>query len=145
MNQNAIDIILIEDDQNDYEITARVLKRRGLAGTVVWLQDGEKALEYLAELKERMKGEVKRQPRLVILDIKLPKVLGFDVLLQIKQDDVLQHLPVVIFSSSNQERDLHRAGQLHANSYVVKPVDYDSYAHAIDGIVTYWIFTHKYL
>lgn len=145
MNQSVIDIILIEDDQNDYEITARVLKRRGLAGNVVWLQDGEKALEYLAGLKERMKEEVKRLPRLIILDIKLPKVLGFDVLEHLKQDDVLQHLPVVIFSSSNQERDILRAGQLHANSYVVKPVDYDSYAHAIDGIVTYWIFTHKYL
>ncbi|KAB2920920.1 MAG: response regulator [Bacteroidetes bacterium] len=145
MNQSTIDIILIEDDQNDYEITARVLKRRGLAGTIVWLQDGEKALEHLTALAGRMKGEVKRQPRLVILDIKLPKVLGFDVLQYIKQDEWLQHLPVVIFSSSNQERDIVRAGQLHANSYVVKPVDYDSYAHAIDVIVTYWIFTHKYL
>jgi two-component system response regulator len=145
MNTHPLEIIIVEDDQNDYEITTRILKRRGMYGNIAWLKDGEEALLYFDQLKTTISGEGKRHPRIVILDIKLPKILGFEVLKRIKEDPVLQYIPVIIFSSSNQERDLVLASQLHANSYIVKPVEYDAYAQSIDEMVTYWMFTHKFI
>jgi two-component system response regulator len=145
MNNHPLEIIIVEDDQNDYEITTRILKRRGMSGNIAWLKDGEEALLYFDQLKVTIAGEGKRHPRIVILDIKLPKILGFEVLKRIKEDPVLQYMPVIIFSSSNQERDLLLASQLHANSYIVKPVEYDAYAQSIDEMVTYWMFTHKFI
>lgn len=145
MNNHPLEIIIVEDDQNDYEITTRILKRRGMSGNIAWLKDGEEALLYFDQLKVTISGEGKRHPRIVILDIKLPKILGFEVLKRIKEDPVLQYMPVIIFSSSNQERDLLLASQLHANSYIVKPVEYDAYAQSIDEMVTYWMFTHKFI
>jgi DNA-binding response OmpR family regulator len=140
-----MEIIIVEDDINDYEITTRILKRRGKSGNVVWLKDGEEALNYIDSLRSVIVAEGKRLPRIIILDIKLPKVLGFEVLRKVKGDPVMQYIPVIIFSSSNQERDLVTAAELHANSYIVKPVNYDAYAHCIDEIVTYWMFTHKFI
>lgn len=145
MNNHPLEIIIVEDDQNDFEITTRILKRRGMSGNVVWLKDGEEALIHFQQLRTVIVNEGKRLPRIVILDIKLPKVLGFEVLKLIKEDSVLQYIPVIIFSSSNQERDLIQAAQLHANSYIVKPVEYDAYAQCIDEMVTYWMFTHKFI
>jgi two-component system response regulator len=145
MNNHPLEIIIVEDDQNDYEITTRILKRRGMSGNIAWLKDGEEALLYFDRLRQTIAAEGKRHPRIVILDIKLPKVLGFEVLKRIKEDSVLQYMPVIIFSSSNQERDLLLASQLHANSYIVKPVEYDAYAQSIDEMVTYWMFTHKFI
>ena len=145
MNNHPLEIIIVEDDQNDYEITTRILKRRGMSGHVAWLKDGEEALHYFDQLRSTIGAEGKRHPRIVILDIKLPKVLGFEVLKKIKEDPLLQYIPVIIFSSSNQERDLVLASQLHANSYIVKPVEYDAYAQSIDEMVTYWMFTHKFI
>lgn len=145
MNHAGTEIIIVEDDSNDYEITTRILKRRGMATHLVWLKDGEEALGYLETVKQSITVDGKRHPRIVILDIKLPKILGFEVLKMIKEDPMLQYIPVIIFSSSNQERDLMTAFRLHANSYIVKPVEYDAYAHCIDEIVTYWLFTHKFI
>ncbi|MFZ4619421.1 MAG: response regulator [Bacteroidota bacterium] len=145
MNNHPLEIIIVEDDQNDYEITTRILKRRGMSGSIIWLKDGEEALNYFETLRTVISSEGKRHPRFVILDIKLPKVLGFEVLKKIKEDPQLQYIPVIIFSSSNQERDLVLASQLHANSYIVKPVEYDAYAQSIDEMVTYWMFTHKFI
>ena len=144
MHHHPLEIIIVEDDPNDYEITTRILKRRGMAGNVIWLHDGEQALEHCAVLREQTAREGKRIPRIIILDIKLPKVLGFEVLKKIKEDPALQYIPVIIFSSSNQERDLITAAQYHANSYIVKPVDYEAYAQCIDEMVTYWMFVHKF-
>lgn len=145
MNNHPLEIIIVEDDQNDYEITTRILKRRGMSGNIVWKKDGEEALNYFEQLRTVILNEGKRHPRIVILDIKLPKVLGFEVLKKIKEDPLLQYIPVIIFSSSNQERDLVLSSQLHANSYIVKPVEYDAYAQSIDEMVTYWMFTHKFI
>lgn len=144
MHHHPLEIIIVEDDPNDYEITTRILKRRGMAGNVVWLQDGELALEHCRTLQDQIAREGKRLPRIIILDIKLPKVLGFEVLKRIKEDPALRYIPVIIFSSSNQERDLATAAQLFANSYIVKPVDYEAYAQCIDEMVTYWMFVHKF-
>lgn len=145
MNNHPLEIIIVEDDQNDYEITTRILKRRGMSGNIAWLKDGEEALLYFDQLRSTITAEGKRHPRIVILDIKLPKILGFEVLKRIKEDPVLQYIPVIIFSSSNQERDLLLASQLHANSYIVKPVEYDAYAQSIDEMITYWMYTHKFI
>lgn len=145
MNHHPLEIIIVEDDPNDYEITLRILKRRGMAGSVIWLKDGEEALIYVEKLRGIINADGKRLPRIVILDIKLPKVVGFEVLRILKEDEVLRYIPVIVFSSSNQDRDLAHAARLYANSYIVKPVEYDAYARCIDEIVTYWMFTHKYL
>lgn len=145
MSHHPLEIIIVEDDPNDYEITLRILKRRGMSANVQWLKDGEEAIIFAEKLRTVIVAEGKRLPRIVILDIKLPKVIGFEVLKVFKQDELLQYIPVIIYSSSNQERDIIAASQLHANSYVVKPVEYDAYARCIDEIVTYWMFTHKYL
>jgi two-component system response regulator len=142
MNQQIFTIIIVEDDPNDYEITLRVLKRRGLAHNVVWLKDGAEALEYCNTIKKECETGNVKNVRIMLLDLKLPKISGFDVLKRVKEEKQLCCIPVIVFSSSNQERDLKMACELHANSYIVKPVEFDHYSRCIDEIISYWLYTH---
>lgn len=130
-------ILLVEDSNNDIELILAVLTEINLAREVVVVQDGEQALDYLYQrgnFSQRQSGN----PVVVILDLKLPKIDGFEVIQQIKSDPRLKVIPVVVLTSSQQEQDLLKSYDLGINSYVVKPIDFPDFVEAIKKIGVFW-------
>ena len=136
MTDESIEILLAEDNAEDAEMTLRALKRNNLANRVHWVKDGEEALEYLF-------GEKTRPPKLVLLDIKMPKVDGIEVLRRLKADPATQRIPVVVMTSSNEERDVVESYRLGVNSYIVKPVQFDAFIETVAKIGLYWVVTNR--
>jgi CheY-like chemotaxis protein len=130
-------ILLVEDSAHDVELTLTALAEHNLANEVVVTRDGVEALDYLYR-RGRYADWPPGNPVVVLLDVKMPKVDGLEVLRQIKQDDALRRIPVVMLTSSREERDLVRSYSLGANAYVVKPVDFTSFADAIKEIGIFW-------
>jgi two-component system, response regulator len=132
-------ILLVEDSDDDAELTLRALRRNKVANEVVRLADGVEALEYL-EANGRFEGRNRLDvPDLVLLDIKLPRVNGLEVLRSMRSDEANGAIPVVVLSSSVEQRDLEAAYALGANSYVQKPVDFDRFVDAVGQIGAYWL------
>ncbi|MEP7357874.1 MAG: response regulator [Anaerolineales bacterium] len=135
-------IILVEDDANDVELTLMALAEHNLANPIVVLRDGVAVLDYLYG-----RGEYANSPRanpmVVLLDLKMPKVNGLDVLKQIKSDDDLKLLPVVMLTSSREERDLVASYKLGVNAYVVKPVRFEEFVSAIRGLGIFWALVNE--
>lgn len=130
-----VEILLVEDDPHDAELTMHTLEKFGLAGHVVHLEDGVAALAWLHQHAELVPEAL----RLVLLDLKLPKLDGLQVLQEIRSHERLRHLPVVMMTSSRQERDVLRSYELGVNSYVVKPLEYDEFTRAVEALGTYWL------
>ncbi|MEQ9423324.1 MAG: response regulator [Cyclobacteriaceae bacterium] len=131
---NQIDILLVEDSHDDAEITLRTLKQIGMSDKVHWAKDGEEALDFIeANLSKA------HLPKVILLDLKLPKVDGLEVLQAIRSNPELSKIPVVILTSSNEESDLLKSYSIGANSYIVKPVDFNSYSESIAEIGKYWL------
>jgi two-component system response regulator len=132
-------ILLVEDNDDDAELTLRALRRNKVANEVVRLADGVEALEYLSA-NGRFEGRNRYEvPDLVLLDIKLPRVNGLEVLRSMRSDGANGGIPVVVLSSSVEQRDLEEAYALGANSYVQKPVDFDRFVDAVGQIGSYWL------
>lgn len=135
-------ILLAEDDPNDIELTLMALRERRLANQVDVVHNGAQALEYLFRRGEyALRPAV--DPAVVLLDIKMPKVDGLEVLRQLKADPALRLLPVVILTSSREEGDLIRSYQLGVNAYVVKPVDFDQFVHAVSELGMFWAVVNE--
>jgi CheY-like chemotaxis protein len=137
-----IEILLVEDNDADAEMTLRALKRNNLANKVHWVKDGEEALEYIfgrGRYAERERG----LPRLVMLDLKMPKVDGIEVLRALKAEAPTRAVPVVVMTSSNEERDVVASYQLGVNSYIVKPVQFDAFLETVAKIGLYWVLTNR--
>lgn len=132
MRPPHVDILLVEDNPNDAELTLRALKQRNLASQLHLCRDGAEALEFFA-------ANVGPLPKVVLLDLKLPKVNGLEVLRMIKADDRTKTIPVVVLTSSREEPDIEKAYALGANSYIVKPVDFDAFARAVSDLGLYWL------
>lgn len=130
-------VVLVEDNAQDVELTLVALTKSRLANEVVILRDGEEALEYLC-CKGRHELREKGNPALVLLDIKLPKVSGLEILEYIKADPELKVVPVVMLTSSSEEPDLAKSYQLGANGYVIKPVRFSDFTKAIQDLGVYW-------
>jgi two-component system response regulator len=133
------DILLIDDDEADVELTLHALRENKLANQIRVLRDGEEALEYLFGSGKdgcRLSG---RTPKLILLDLKLPKVDGIEVLRQIKNDPGTKFIPVVILTSSKEERDRIRGYDLGVNSYIQKPVDFDQFRKIVGQVGLYWL------
>ena len=143
MNPEEVEIIVIEDDPNDAELITRVLKKHNLANKLVRLEDGAQALEFLLGKGEKNREEEHFAPRVILLDLKLPKVDGIEVLRQLKADERTRHIPVVILTSSREERDLERGYELGANSYVTKPIKFDEFAKVVSDLGLYWMLLNK--
>lgn len=144
MNENAIEIILVEDNPADEEMTLMALKERNLANKVHVLRDGAEALTYIMENVDCRPGQTAEQlPKVILLDLKLPKVDGLEVLRRLRSDERTKCVPVVILTSSNEERDRIEGYKLGANSYVVKPVDFDDFARAVSEIGCYWVLMNE--
>lgn len=136
-----VEILLVEDNPEDAEMTMRVLRKRSLASQLHWVKDGEEALDYLF-CKGRYAGRDPRPPKLVLLDIKMPKVDGIEVLRRVKASD-LRTVPVVVMTSSNEERDVVESYRLGANSYIVKPVAFEAFIDTVAKIGLYWVLTNR--
>jgi len=144
MKENTIEIILVEDNPADVEMTLEALKERNLANKVHVLRDGVEALAYIMNNVDCRPGKAdEHRPKLILLDLKLPKVDGLEVLKRIRADDRTKSVPVVILTSSNEERDRIEGYKLGANSYVVKPVDFDDFARAVAEIGCYWVVMNE--
>ena len=140
MNVNSIDLLLVEDNSSDAELTIRELKKHNLANSLFHVRDGEEALEFIfATGKYAGLRSVESSPKLILLDIKMPKVDGIEVLAQIKADKQTKKTPVVILTSSKEDPDIQRCYDLGANSYIVKPVNFESFAQAIMNLGFYWL------
>ena len=130
-------ILLVEDSDNDAELILTALSQNNLANEVVVVRDGEEALDYLYRrgmFRLRMEGN----PVVVLLDLKLPKIDGMEVLAQLKSDPVMRVVPIVVLTSSREEPDLRRCYELGVNAYVVKPVDFHEFVDAIKGVGLFW-------
>jgi CheY-like chemotaxis protein len=135
-DDDYIEILLAEDNSADAEMTLRALKRNNLANRVRWVKDGAEALDYLF-------GDNNRPPKLVLLDIKMPKVDGIEVLRRLKADPATQKIPVVVMTSSNEERDVVESYRLGVNSYIVKPVQFEAFLETVAKIGLYWVLTNR--
>lgn len=135
-------ILLVEDNPKDIELTLAALERCGLANDVVVARDGAEALDYLyARGRHASRNTV--DPAVVLLDLKLPKVDGLQVLERLKGDEAMRHLPVVMLTSSREERDLVRSYQLGVNAFVVKPVDFQEFFAAIRDLGMFWAILNE--
>jgi CheY-like chemotaxis protein len=136
----AKDILLVEDNPNDIELTRRAFARHKIANELVLAKDGVEALEYLFGAN----GESQRcLPAVVLLDLKLPRVDGLEVLREIRANERTRFLPVVILTSSNEERDIVEGYSLGANSYICKPVDFGQFSEAIRQLGMYWLVLNQ--
>jgi two-component system, response regulator len=142
-NLNPIDILMIEDNPADRELTIRALKKNNLANNLFAVEDGEQALDFIFCRNKYASRDINHPPKVILLDLKLPKVDGFEVLRLLKQDARFKAIPVVVITSSNQDPDIKAAYNLGANSYVVKPVDFNAFADAVSKLGLYWLLINK--
>jgi two-component system response regulator len=138
------EIVIVEDDPNDSELITRALRKRNLANKIVLLKDGAEALDFLfgqgsfAQMDDA-------KPRVILLDLKLPKVNGIEVLRRIKSEERTKKIPVVILTSSREDRDLKDAYDLGVNSYVTKPIKFDEFAKVVSDLGMYWLLLNRSL
>lgn len=132
MPPHGVDILLVEDNANDAELTLRALKQRNLANQVYVCRDGAEAMDFFSNGA----GPI---PKVVLLDLKLPKVDGLEVLRRLKGEARTKAIPIVVLTSSREEPDIERAYALGANSYIVKPVDFEAFARAVSDVGLYWL------
>jgi len=142
-NHNAIEILLIEDNLNDAELAIRSLRRHNLANHLFHVHDGVEALEFLFGTGAYSDRRTSPAPRVVLLDIKLPRVDGIEVLRRIKSDERTKTIPVVMLTSSKEERDVIDSYKLGANSYILKPVDFDKFAQVVSDLGLYWMVLNE--
>jgi len=137
-----VEILLVEDNPTDAEMTLRALRRNNLANKVHWVKDGEQALEFMFRTGAYA-GRDPAVPKLIMLDIKMPKVDGIEVLRRVKANEETRTVPVVVMTSSNEERDVVESYRLGVNSYIVKPVQFESFLETVAKIGLYWVITNR--
>jgi len=143
LRPGAVEILLIEDNPRDAEMTQRALSKHRLANRLVWVKDGEEALEVIFGEATDPTAPLAQTPRLVLLDLKMPKVDGHEVLRRLRQDGRTRAIPVVVLTSSQEEMDLELSYQNGASSYIVKPVDFANFAEAIQQLGMYWVLLNQ--
>lgn len=136
-------ILLVEDNPRDEALTMRALKKNNIANDVIVARDGVEALDYLFGIGKYEGRDVEVLPQVVMLDLKLPKVDGMQVLQELRANDITKRLPVVVFTSSSEEEDMIRSYDLGANSYVRKPVDFEQFSEATRQLGMYWLLLNE--
>jgi len=134
-----VEILLVEDNANDAEMALRALKKNNLSNNVMVVGDGAEALDYLYSQGKYIGNEGTPRPKIILLDLKLPKIDGKEVLRTIKSDPEKRVIPVVVLTSSAEERDIVESYQLGVNSYIVKPVDFDKFVRSVRELGLYWL------
>lgn len=143
MENTAVEILLIEDSKLDAEMTIRALKRNRIANGIIHLSNGALALDFLFGTGEYAGRNVHNKPKLIMLDLKMPKVDGIEVLEKIKANEMTRRIPVVVLTSSKENPDVQRCYDLGANSYIVKPVEFESFMNAIATSGMYWMLLNQ--
>jgi two-component system, response regulator len=140
---NAVQILIVEDNPRDAEFAIRALRKNNLANDVVIVRDGDEALDFFFCRGKYSKRSFLHPPKVVLLDLKLPKVSGLEVLKIVKEDARTRNIPIVIVSSSSEEPDIKAAYELGVNSYVLKPVDFDDFVKAVSSLGLYWLLVNE--
>jgi two-component system response regulator len=143
MNSTKTDILLVEDNMDDAELTIRAFKKNNSANTVIHLKNGEEALDYIFCQGLYASRNINETPRLVLLDLKMPKVDGIEVLRRIKSDERTKLIPVVMLTSSNENKDIQQCYKLGVNSYIVKPVEFEGFIKAVSRLDAYWLLLNQ--
>ncbi len=143
INTDAIDILLVEDNPHDLELALRALKKHHLANNVVVARDGAEALDFLFGTGKYLDRQIEEKPKVVLLDLKLPKVDGLEVLRRIKSDERTKVIPVVVLTSSQEEQDIVESYELGVNSYMVKPVNFEQFIECVSELGLYWLVCNK--
>jgi CheY-like chemotaxis protein len=142
MSESPLEILLVEDNLNDAELSLYALKKFKIANSIYHARDGEEALSYLFNESLEL-GSIHHIPRLILLDLKLPKVDGLEVLRKLKSDPRTQAVPVVVLTSSREERDIIESYNLGVNSYIVKPIDFEQFTDAVRSVGLYWLLLNQ--
>lgn len=140
---DEVEILLVEDNMNDAELIIRALGKVNLANNIVHLKDGAEAIDFMFATGAFLERDTTKTPKVILLDIKMPKVDGIEVLRKIKSDDATKTIPVVIMTSSKEEQDIIASYELGVNSFVVKPVQFDEFATAVSQLGLYWILVNQ--
>lgn len=140
---HEVEILLVEDNAADAEMTIRALRKAHLSNKLVHLKDGVEALDFLFGNGAYSTRDVSQHPRVILLDIKMPKMDGIEVLRNIRANESTRTIPVVIMTSSNEDKDILASYQLGVNSYVVKPVEFEEFVKAVGNLGLYWLLTNR--
>jgi|ERR1035437_8845739 two-component system response regulator len=138
-----IEILLIEDNESDAEMTIRALKKNNLANKLLHVKDGLEALDFLFAEGKYTDKNIENKPKVILLDLKMPKVSGIEVLQRIKADDRTKEIPVVVLTSSKEDPDIKKCYDLGVNSYVVKPVEFEAFYKAVSEVGLYWMIINQ--
>ncbi len=144
-NPTDIEILLVEDNSRDAELMIRALKKRNLANNLIHVEDGSEALDFLFNRGKYEERKNNASPKIVLLDLKLPKLNGLEVLREIKKNEHTRRIPVVIVTSSAEDPDIKLAYELGANSYVVKPVNFEAFTEVMSNLGLYWLLINQHL
>ena len=144
MNNDEIEILLVEDNAGDAELTIRALKKENLANKLVHLTDGAEAIDFLFGTGRFSNRKMENVPRVILLDLKMPKVGGLEVLEKIKSDDRTKKIPVVVLTSSAEDPDIKRCYALGANSYNLKPVEFHNFSKTVSDLGLYWLVVNRF-
>lgn len=143
VNADAVEILLVEDNPQHVELTLRALRKHNLANHVLVAKDGAEALEFIFATGAYSQRRIENGPKVILLDLKLPRVDGLEVLRRIKSDERTKAIPVVVVTTSEQEQDVVESYQLGANSYIVKPVSFEKFVQAVSELGFYWMLLNK--
>ena len=139
MTKSPVEILLVEDNPHDVELTLHVFKKNNLCNHIHVVRDGAEALEFIFCTDRYADRRIENQPKVILLDLKLPLVDGLEVLRHVKADSRTQAIPVVVLTSSREERDIVDSYELGVNSYIVKPVDFEQFSEAVRNLGLYWL------
>lgn len=142
-NYDSVNILLVEDNPHDVEMTLRAFRKNNLANKITVVEDGEKALNFIFARGEFKDRDITHLPRLILLDLKLPKVDGLEVLREVKSNEQTRYIPVVVLTSSREEKDIVESYRLGVNSYIVKPVDFDKFLKSVGELGLYWLLLNE--
>lgn len=143
MENAEIEILLVEDNMNDAELTLRALRKGKITNNIIHLKDGASALDFLFGMGAFEGRNINNRPKVILLDLKMPKVDGMEVLKRLKADEHTMPIPVVVLTSSKESPDIEKAYALGANSYIVKPVEFDGFSKAIAELGFYWVILNQ--
>jgi two-component system response regulator len=143
MIYQEVEVLIVEDNDEDAELAIRALKKHHLANNVVHLSDGEQALDFIFGRGNYSGRVISQMPRVILLDIKMPKVSGLEVLKAVKSDPLMKVIPVVILTSSEEDPDIKKSYELGANSYIVKPVEFDNFSRTVADLGMYWMVVNR--
>ena len=136
------DILLVEDNPDDAELTLHAFRKHDMVDDIILVRDGEEALDYIFGRGAYSERDTERNPSLILLDLKLPKIDGLEVLKQIRSDDRMRRIPVVILTTSDDEQDIMAGYNLGTNSFIRKPVDFDAFVSTVQQLGLYWLVTN---